>query len=230
MSPDRTIYVDMDDVLCATCRGLLRLLEDEFGRRVAYEEVHDFDLGKSFGMSADQIEEFMARVHQRDILAPLEPLPGATATLGAWVEEGFHIRIMTGRPPATRSATEEWLGRHRFPYHDLTFVDKYGRLGAEVGAGEAMSLAALASERFCLAVEDSAATATFLAEHAVAPVALLDRPWNRRGAAAGVRRMADWTERFMARRNAMRRSSCWAIEAATRLASISGLRTSTMLM
>ena len=43
-------------------------------------------------------------------------------------------------------------------------------------------------------------------------------------------RMADCTARFMARRNATRRSSCWAIESATRTASTSGLRTSTMLM
>src|SRR5919112_6542873 len=34
----------------------------------------------------------------------------------------------------------------------------------------------------------------------------------------------------MARRNATRRSSCWAIESATRVASTSGLRTSTMLI
>jgi hypothetical protein len=44
------------------------------------------------------------------------------------------------------------------------------------------------------------------------------------------RRIADCTARFMARRKATRRSSCWAIDSATRVASISGLRTSTMLM
>ena len=42
-------------------------------------------------------------------------------------------------------------------------------------------------------------------------------------------RMADCTARFMARRKATRRSSCWAMVSATSLASISGLRTSTML-
>src|ERR1700724_415205 len=42
--------------------------------------------------------------------------------------------------------------------------------------------------------------------------------------------IADCTARFMARRKATRRSSCWAIESATRTASISGLRTSTILM
>ena len=42
-------------------------------------------------------------------------------------------------------------------------------------------------------------------------------------------RIADCTARFMARRNATRRSSCCAMPSATSVASISGLRTSTML-
>jgi hypothetical protein len=42
-------------------------------------------------------------------------------------------------------------------------------------------------------------------------------------------RIADWTARFIARRNATRRSSCWAMFSATKVASISGLRISTML-
>ena len=44
------------------------------------------------------------------------------------------------------------------------------------------------------------------------------------------RRIADCTARFIARRKATRRSSCWAIDSATNVASISGLRTSTILM
>jgi hypothetical protein len=42
------------------------------------------------------------------------------------------------------------------------------------------------------------------------------------------RRMADCTARFIARRKATRRSSCWAMLSATSVASISGLRISTM--
>src|SRR5262249_22752309 len=41
--------------------------------------------------------------------------------------------------------------------------------------------------------------------------------------------IADCTARFMARRNATRRSSCWAMVSATSVASISGFLTSTML-
>src|SRR5437660_1240269 len=47
---------------------------------------------------------------------------------------------------------------------------------------------------------------------------------------SGPRRIADCTARFMARRKATRRSSCCAIDSATRVASSSGLRISTMLM
>jgi hypothetical protein len=43
------------------------------------------------------------------------------------------------------------------------------------------------------------------------------------------KRMADCTARFMARRKATRRSSCWAMFSATRVASISGLRISMIL-
>ncbi len=42
-------------------------------------------------------------------------------------------------------------------------------------------------------------------------------------------RSADCIDRLMARRNATRRSSCWAMVSATRAASISGFLTSTML-
>src|SRR5258707_760603 len=55
------------------------------------------------------------------------------------------------------------------------------------------------------------------------PEQLMRMPW-------APSRTADCTARFMARRNATRRSSCWAIDSATSVASSSGLRISTMLM
>jgi uncharacterized HAD superfamily protein len=190
----RSIYVDMDDVICETCRGFLTLLADEYDRRVVYEEVKVFDLSKSFHMSPAEIEEFMARAHQPDVLAGFTPLPGALETLQNWHDRGFKIDIMTGRPPSCRGSTEEWLQRHRVRYHSLNFVDKYRRLDFDASFGEAMTLDELAGKRFRLAVEDSAATATFLADNEVAPVMLIDRPWNRAGVNGPIKRMMDWRE------------------------------------
>ena len=194
MPENKSIYVDMDDVICESCRGFLKLLQSEFHRSVAYEDVKVFDLSQAFSMSSDEIEEFMERVHQPDVLATFVPLPGALETIKGWVDRGYQIDIMTGRPPSTRACTEEWLDRFEVGYSSLNFVDKYGRLEFDASFGEALTMAELGDKRFCLAVEDSAATAGFLAEHQVAPVVLIDRPWNRAGVNGHIRRMADWQE------------------------------------
>ena len=190
----RTIYVDVDDVLSETCRGFLELLRKEFGRTVAFEDVRHFDLTRSFSMEPAQLEEFMERAHEPEILAAMQPMKGAARTLRRWSERGWEIEVVTGRPPRTRAATTEWLRRHEMPCTRLTFVDKYGLAGAHPEFREAVPLAELAQRRFALAVEDSAATAAYLARHEVAPVLLIDRPWNRELVAEGVRRCAAWEE------------------------------------
>lgn len=184
----------MDDVLCETCRGLIELLRDEFGRTVEYEDVHDFDLGNSFKLTRDELDTFLDRAHEHDVLAGLAPIQGAKDALVEWVGRGFDIAILTGRPPSARRATEEWLDRHAIPHSALKFVDKYGRFGDEAGADGALGLDDLGALRFRLAVEDSPTTAAFLAEKGVAPVVLLDRPWNRGLTNGGIRRVADWIE------------------------------------
>lgn len=194
MTVNKTIYVDMDDVICETCRGFLKLLQAEFNRRVAYEDVKVFDLSQSFSMSYDEIEEFMERAHQPDVLSAFAPLPGALATLQSWVDGGYQIDIMTGRPPSTRAFTEEWLDRHEVGYHSLNFVDKYGRRDIDPSFSEALTLDDLAEKRFCLAVEDSQATAEYIHAKGVAPVVLIDRPWNRNGPSDAIRRMNSWQD------------------------------------
>lgn len=194
MPPNRNIYLDLDDVICETCHGFLDLLQREFQRRVAFEDVVAFDLRRSFRMTDEEVEVFMARAHQPDILSALKPLPRALETIREWTDRGCSIDIMTGRPPAVRGITEEWLERHDVRYSSLDFVDKYGRIAMDPSFADALTLEDLASRRYCLAVEDSAATAAFLCEREVAPVVLMDRPWNRTGGDARARRMADWRE------------------------------------
>ena len=99
---------------------------------------------------------------------------------------------MTGRPPSTRPGTVAWLEEHRIPHDTLRFVDKYGRFGPEAGWDEALGMDDLAAMRFRLAIEDSASTAVFLAENGVAPVVLMDRPWNRHETSGRLTRVAGW--------------------------------------
>ena len=177
MPPSKTIYVDMDDVLCETARGCLEIVERVFGKRVAYEQLTDFNLGNSCELSSEQTAELYHIVHHPDELLRLQPVNGAIAVLNQWMAKGFEIAIVTGRPPATYEPSLDWLVREQVPYHSFTVVDKYGRFKTEETI--VVSLSELATKEFTFAVEDSPTMARYLAEQMKVPVKLLDRPWNR---------------------------------------------------
>lgn len=194
------IYVDLDDVLAQTIHALVALLERHFARRVAIEDVVDFDLGRSFGLAPDELEEFMRLVHQPHVLAALEPSPGAAAALASWIERGYAVAVMTGRPPSAAPASRRWLREHRIPHTSFACIDKYARPDWAGPAGRALPLDALADLGFALAVEDSLEVAALLAERCGVPVALMDRPWNRDlsgldpATRAGIVRCHGWAE------------------------------------
>jgi uncharacterized HAD superfamily protein len=187
----RTIYVDMDDVLCQAARHFLVIVEREFGKRIAYEQLTNFDVGQSCGLQPDECEELYRIVHRPDELLSMAPVSDAIAVLERWEERGFEIAIITGRPPETFETSIEWLTKHRVPFHSLTVVDKYSRFATEQTG--AMSLSELAARRFCWAVEDSLPMARYLATEMKVPVALIDCPWNQTDTEhVGVGRYRHW--------------------------------------
>jgi uncharacterized HAD superfamily protein len=173
----QTIYVDMDDVLCETARRCLEIIERVFGKRVAYEQLTDFNLGNSCELSTEETAELYHIVHHPDELLKLEPVKGAISVLSQWIAAGFEIAIVTGRPPATYEPSLDWLAREQVPYHSFTVVDKYGRFTTEKTI--AVSLSELVARKFVFAVEDSPTMASYLAEQMRVPVKLFNRPWNR---------------------------------------------------
>ena len=187
----RTIYVDMDDVLCQAARHFLVIVEREFGKRIAYEQLTNFDVGQSCGLRLDECEELYRIVHRPDELLSMAPVSDAIAVLGAWEQRGFEIAIITGRPPETSETSIEWLTNHGVPFHSFTVVDKYSRFATEQSG--AISLSELAARRFCWAVEDSLPMAQYLADQMNLEVALIDRPWNRTDSQhRRISRYADW--------------------------------------
>ena len=189
----KTIYVDMDDVLCHTARGCLSIIEREFGKQVPFEELTSFDLGQACRLGSEELTELFRIVHQPDELFKLKPMDGAAFVLNQWVAAGYEIAIVTGRPPSAYEASVEWVVRHELPYHSFIMVDKYGRFSTENTIG--ITLAELAKYRFCWAVEDSPTMAEYLANQMNVSVALLNRPWNRAGIEHPmIRRYNEWRE------------------------------------
>ena len=189
----KTIYVDMDDVLCETARRFLVVIEREFGKKIAYDALTDFDFERSCNLTPGERAKLYEIVHLDEEILSIEPIPEAIDVLNGWVGAGYEIAIVTGRPPDTFAASIEWLARFKVPYHSFTVVDKYGRFQTENTVG--LSLTELATQQFCWAVEDSLPMARFLATEMKLTVALLDRPWNQADAeAAQITRYDHWQE------------------------------------
>ncbi len=196
------VYVDLDDVLAQTALSFTRLLAESFGKRVAVEEITSFDLSKSFNLTPEEIDRFMAEAHRPEHLIEVEPIEGAVEVLDGWHARGLEIDVLTGRPPASSDVSRRWLDRHRVPHRKLYFVDKYKRYdeAAWKGHGRVLRMSELDGDRYDLVIEDSLKTAAQLAESTTARILLLDKPWNRdvsalpEGTVARLERCRDWTE------------------------------------
>jgi uncharacterized HAD superfamily protein len=173
------VYIDFDDVLCQTAHTFIDVVEREFGRRYAFEDIRFFNLEKSFHLTPEEYDTLMTLVHDPNVLRIMEPMPGVLDVLNDWQTRGVRTIIVTGRPPATEPACHEWLDRHHVPYERIVFVDKYSRANAENPNVQLFKPHELADMGFALAVEDAPAMVQFLVEHTTIPIALLDRPWNR---------------------------------------------------
>jgi uncharacterized HAD superfamily protein len=173
----KAIYVDIDDVLCQAARHFLVIVEREFGKRIAYEQLTNFDVGHACGLAPDERDKLYRIVHQPDELLRMEPVNEAIAVLRYWEKQGFEVAIVTGRPPESVEVSMAWLTKHEIPHSSFTVVDKYSRFPTE-NTG-VISLAELATRQFCWAVEDSLPMARYLAGAMNLPVALIDCPWNQ---------------------------------------------------
>jgi uncharacterized protein len=180
MTVPHRIYVDFDDVLCQTALGLTEILEREFGKQVAFDDIRHFNLAQSFQLSEADVDRLIAIAHTPEALTRFRPVPGAVASLRAWRESGAEVAVVTGRPTQTRDASRAWLDSNGVPYDRLYFLDKYARFTShEPEADDYLTLDDLPGLGLRLAVEDSLEMAVRLAACLPIPVVLMDRPWNR---------------------------------------------------
>jgi len=178
VATQRIIYIDFDDVLCETARALSAVVGRRFGKHVPFEKIHFFDLQRSFGLTEEETAYLLAAFHDVELLASLQPVPGAVEGVRSWHTADRGVWIVTGRPPGTYEASRSWLTRHGVPFDRLIMVDKYSRNHPpEVGV-PIMSMEEVYAEEFALVVEDSLDVAGCLLRNTEVPVALLDRPWN----------------------------------------------------
>ena len=179
--PPRRIYIDYDDVVTETARALAAQLRREGSwAPETFEDIREFDLHVSFRLGPAEYDAFMARAHRDEELLALEEIPGACATLRAWLDDGLAPVVVTGRPPYAYTASRAWLDARGLRDLPLVIADKYNRFKGDPPPGVSVAhLDDLRRMGFLLAIDDAPPALDFVASSGLCPALVFDRPWNR---------------------------------------------------
>lgn len=189
---NKTIYVDLDDVLCDTAGAYLELVKKKFGISMEFEEIHSFNLQKSFNLSDEENASMFKAAHQPEFTLNLPPIDDMAEILGQWKTLGYSVDIVTGRHTCSHQDSLDWLKRYQVPYDSFIMVDKYG--WDDTDHDIAISLDDLCAMSFCFAVEDNLNMTSFLTREMRTPVLLHNRPWNiNEQLPEDVTRFASWS-------------------------------------
>jgi len=190
------IYCDMDDILCETAVSLCELAFHLFGKRVAYDEVRDFNLQKTFALTDDEMRRFMDVAHAPENIAAYAPTPGALESFKTLAAAGHELEVVTGRPAFTHRATRAWLDREGLGDFPVTYVDKYNRpQPVDPESPKAIPLAEFMKRHYDVAIDDSPVILPTLAQWSDTRVIVFARPWNRSFALApNMVRAKGWPE------------------------------------
>ena len=188
------IYVDFDDCLCETARYFSGLVAEMFGLDIPYEKIRYFNLQKSFSLSDEDYDKMMIHAHQPEVLLSYDETPGAIETINFWIDKGYDVKIITGRPSSAFNASREWLNNHGLNRVPMYCLNKYGRDNFIKGSNFNLELEDYYKMHFDFAVEDSPHAFKFFEHLPDLQVMVYNRPWNQECDFPGpnYKRCVDW--------------------------------------
>ena len=188
------IYVDFDDCLCETGRYFSGLAAEMFGKNIPYEDIRFFNLQTSFSLTDQQYEQMMIEAHKPEALLSFAETAGASETINSWLDKGYDVSIITGRPSSAYAPSRVWLDRHGLARARLYCLNKYGRDSFIRNSDFSLEIEDYKKMPFDYAVEDSPAAFRFFEHLPELKVLVYDRPWNRQCVFPGERysRCFDW--------------------------------------
>ena len=188
------IYVDFDDCLCETARYFSTLAAELFGINVPYEDIRFFNLQDSFSLTDEQYIRLMDEAHKSAELLTYEETPGASESLNDWIDRGYEVSVITGRPYSSFEASRQWLDEHGLERAKLYCLDKYGRDRFYKDNEYSLKLEDYYKLHFDYAIEDSPHAFRFFDHLPELKVLVYERPWNREHPLPGANyiRCPDW--------------------------------------
>lgn len=173
------IYVDFDDCLCETGRIFPGLVTKLFGKHIPYEDLRYFELQKAFSLTEDQYMRMMTEAHRPASLLAIEETKGASETINGWLDRGYDVSIITGRPGSAYEASRTWLDRHGLERARLYCLNKYVGDTFLKNSEFSLTLEDYYKMPFDYAVEDSPTAFQFFEHLPELRVLVYDRPWNQ---------------------------------------------------
>ncbi|MCR5101356.1 MAG: 2-dehydropantoate 2-reductase [Butyrivibrio sp.] len=188
------IYIDFDDCLCETARHFSFLVKELYGKSVPYENISFFDLQKSFSLTDEQYEHLMIEGHKPEVLISYEETPGASQTVNSWLDKGYDVSIITGRPNSAYEPSRVWLDQHGLERVKLYCLNKYGRDSFIKNSTFTLELEDYYKMKFDYAIEDSPKAFRFFDHLPELKIMVFDRPWNHESELPGENysRCYDW--------------------------------------
>ncbi len=188
------IYVDFDDCLCETALNFSKLVGEMFGKEVPYEKIGYFDLQKSCSLTKEQYDEMMIEGHRPEVLLSYKETPGASETINKWIDNGWNVSIITGRPYSAYEPSRLWLDQHGLERVRMYCLNKYGRDSFIKNSAFSLEIEDYKKMKFDYAVEDSPSAFRFFEHMPELKVMVFDRPWNRKHELPNENylRCADW--------------------------------------
>jgi hypothetical protein len=114
-----TLGIDIDGTIKQTQRAAVQVYNEELGKNVKLEDVKEFHLDKSYGISPKEGAKLWRKLEHR-IYKLAVPLENASEVLRTLSQEGHRVVYITARPgfPHIRQVTVDWLKKYRFPFEE----------------------------------------------------------------------------------------------------------------
>jgi hypothetical protein len=130
-------------------------------------------------LTDDEYDLLMEEGHRPEVLLSYEETPGASKVLNDWIDQGYEVTIITGRPISTYDISRIWLDEHGLSRLKMLCLNKYGRDMFIKNSSFNLEMDDYYKMNFDFAIEDSPMAFKFFDHLPKLNVMVFNRPWNQ---------------------------------------------------
>lgn len=181
MKPKKSLTIGIDIDGTVTDPGsLVPLMNEAFGKNLAYADCKEYNLARVYDISDEQFEEWLDKYGYR--LYDEAPIHGnADQVLQAW-QPKHRLVYISAREDKHMDVTLNWFSRYRIPFHQIELIGSHDKCSAAK------------KWQVDLFLEDRLENAVQLSEELQIPVLLFDTPYNQGKLPPLIRRIFSWDE------------------------------------